>query len=62
MFAADARKVISEASRVLTSAMALARFAPIVPSRASPASVVMKVAGNAMNTAARVTPKIPTRM
>ncbi|MNG41053.1 hypothetical protein D3C84_1299810 [compost metagenome] len=60
--AAQARKVISDASRDFTSAMALARLAPRVPNSASPARVVMKVAGKAMNTAARVTPKIPTRM
>ncbi|MNG40531.1 hypothetical protein D3C84_1291460 [compost metagenome] len=62
MLAAAARKVISEASRDLASAMALARLPPIVPSRASPARVVMKAAGKAMNSAARVTPKTPTRM
>ncbi|MCY1440246.1 hypothetical protein D9M71_565130 [compost metagenome] len=60
--AAAARKVINDASRVFASAMALARLLPMVPSSASPARVLMKVAGKAMNSAARVTPKTPTRM
>ena len=62
MLAAAATKVISEASRVLASAMALARLPPMVPSSARPASVVMKVAGKAMKMAASVTPNTPTMM
>ena len=62
MLAAAAKKVISDASRVFASAKAVARLPPMVPSSASPASVVMKVAGKAMKTAASVTPNTPTRM
>ncbi|MNH46562.1 hypothetical protein D3C79_1093910 [compost metagenome] len=62
MLPAAARKVISAASRERASAIALARLAPMVPNRARPAKVVMKVAGRAMNTLARVTPNTPTKM
>lgn len=62
MLAAAARKVISADSRERASARALARLAPMVPSRARPARVVIKVPGRAMKTLASVTPNTPTRM
>src|SRR3989344_4450025 len=62
ILAAAARKVISDASRVFTSARAVAKLPPMVPSSAGPASVVMKVAGKTMKPPASVTPNTPTRM
>src|SRR3989344_5065937 len=62
ILAAAARKVISDASRVFTSARAVAKLPPMVPSSARPASVVMKVAGKTMKPPASVTPNTPTRM
>src|SRR3989344_1641143 len=53
---------ISAAPRVFTSARAVAKLPPMVPSSARPASVVMKVAGKTMKTPASVTPNTPTRM
>ncbi|MNQ69971.1 hypothetical protein D3C85_845930 [compost metagenome] len=45
-----------------TSAIACARLLPMAPSKARPASAVMKGRGKTMNRLARVTPKTPTRM
>ncbi|MNJ77468.1 hypothetical protein D3C77_749740 [compost metagenome] len=62
ILAAVARKVIKAASRLSTSFMALARLPAIVPNKASPANVLINVAGNVANIVANVTPKIPTKI
>ena len=62
LFAAVAKNVIIAASLVFISLIAFERLPAIVLNNASPANVLINVAGNAANKAASVTPKIPTKI